>query len=203
MTEPLILEPDWAQPRPTFADVRAMTQRISLAPVTLPEKPFSDFLRYLRESHSNGGAHIAAFDVPPDATFDWFASRNRLSEEELIDTLITHPAIREALSEIRVPEIKASTGLSLADPFLLDGRLARCLYAGGAYWNAKNDGKASKSLALDVCHAMFGLRYGEVSLFESSQAWTPWFHGIAWDLTEIVFDRRLRRLWVFVVTDTD
>jgi hypothetical protein len=180
-----------------------MTQRIGLTPVTLPAKPFSDFLHRLRESHSNGGAHIAAFDVLPDSIFDWFASRNRLSDEELIDTLITHPAIRAALGEIAIPEIKPSTGLALADPFLLDGRFARCLHAGGAYWNAEGDGKTCKTLALDVCNAMFGLRYGEVALFESFQAWTPWFHNIAWDLTEVVFDRRLRRLWVFVVTDTD
>jgi len=203
MRERALLEPDWAQPRPTFVEVLAMTRRIGLDPVTLPEKPFSDFLRCLRESHSNGGAHIAAFEVLPDTIFDWFASRNRLSDDELIDTLITHPAIRAALGEVRMPETKASTGLGLADPFLLDGRFARCLHAGGAYWNAESDGKASKTLALDVCEAMFGLRYGEVALLESVQAWTPWFHNIAWDLTEVVFDRRLRRLWVFVITDTD
>ncbi len=199
----MILKPDWAQPRPTFAEVRAMTQRIDLAPVALPEKPFGDFLSCVRESHRNGGAHIAAFDVPTDTVFDWFASRNRLSDEELIDTLVTHPVIRTGLGEVRIPEIKASTGLSLADPFLLDGRFAHCLYAGGAYWTAESDGKNSKSLALDVCDAMFGMRYGEVALFESVEAWTPWFHGVAWDLTEVVFDRRLRRLWLFVVTDTD
>ena len=203
MAEPAILEPDWAQPRPTFADVLAMTQRIGLNRITLPNKPFSDFLRCLRESHRNGGAHIAAFDVLPDNIFDWFASRNRLSDEELIDTLMTHPAIRAALGELAISEIKPSTGLALADPFLLDGRFARCLHAGGAYWTAKNNGKSAKTLALDVCDAMFGLRYGEVALVESFQAWTPWFHGIAWDLTEVIFDRRLRRLWVFVITDTD
>src|SRR5512143_417276 len=85
---PVILEPDWTQPRPTFADVRAMTLRIDLNRVTLPENPFSDFLGRLRESHSNGGAYIEAFDVLPDNVFDWFASRNRLEEEELIDTLV-------------------------------------------------------------------------------------------------------------------
>jgi hypothetical protein len=203
MGEQAILEPDSAQPRPTFGDVLEMTQRVGLNRVTLPEKPFSDFLRCLRESHRNGGAHIAAFDVSPDNIFDWFASRNRLSDEELIDGLIFHPAIRAALGELAIPEIKPSTGLALGDPFQLDGTFAHLLHHGGAYWNAKNDGRSAKTLALDVCDAMFGLRYGEVSLVESSEAWTPWFHGVAWDLTEVVFDRRLRRLWVFVVTDTD
>lgn len=169
----------------------------------LPEKPFSDFLSSLRESHNNGGAYIEAFDVLPNNIFDWFASRNRLSEEELIDTLMIHPAIRAALPEIEISEIKPSTGLTLGDPFLLDGTFARRLHYGGAYWNAKNNGKPAKALALEVCDAMFGLRYGEVSLLESFKAWTPWFRCIAWDLTEVLFDRRLRRLWVFVITDTD
>jgi hypothetical protein len=66
-----------------------------------------------------------------------------------------------------------------------------------------DDGKAAKRLALDVCDAMFGLRYGEISMYESYESWTPWFRGIAWDLTEVVFDRRSRRLWVFAITDTD
>ena len=60
----------FSQPRPTFGDVRAMAQRIGLTPVTLPEKPFSHFLHRLRESRTlNGGAQIAAFDVPPDSIF--------------------------------------------------------------------------------------------------------------------------------------
>ena len=58
-------------------------------------------------------------------------------------------------------------------------------------------------MALDICDAMFGLRYGEVAVLESDEAWTPWFHGIAWDMTEVGFDRRLRRLWVFVITDAN
>jgi hypothetical protein len=203
MGETAILEPNWAQPRPTFSEVQAMTQRIGLDPVNLPEKPFNDFLLSLRESHSNGGAHIAAFDVGPGDVFDWFASRNRLSEDGLIDSLITRPSIRTTLDQIAIPEIKPSIGLSGSDPFLLDGRLAHCLHYGGAYWNSESDGKPSKTLALEVCDAMFGMRYGEVSLCESYEAWTPWFHEIAWDLTAVVFDRRLRRLWVFVITDTD
>jgi hypothetical protein len=40
---------------------------------------------------------------------------------------------------------------------------------------------------------MFGLRYGEIAVAESSEACTPWFLGVAWDLTEVVFDCRLRK----------
>src|SRR5882724_6987735 len=119
MGETTILEPNWAQPRPTFGEVQRMTQKIGLDPVKVPERPFGDFLLSLRESHSNGGAYIAAFDVRPDEVFDWFASRNRLPEDSLIDSLITHPTIRATLDQVAIPEIKPSIGLSLADPFLL------------------------------------------------------------------------------------
>jgi hypothetical protein len=33
--------------------------------------------------------------------------------------------------------------------------------------------------------------------------WTPWFKGIAWDVTATIFDRGNRKLWMFVTTDTD
>jgi len=91
----------------------------------------------------------------------------------------------------------------MGDPFLFDGRLARVLYNGGAYTTSEGDGHDAKTLAIEVADAIFGLRFGEVSLLESVQAWTPWFKGIAWDLTMVLFDRRLRRLSMFVITDTD
>jgi hypothetical protein len=144
-----------------------------------------------------------AFRIDSDPVFEWFASRNRLSDEALIDALIVHPAIRRALPDLQIPSSSADTGLETADPFLFDGRLAHALYYGGAYSRPDGDGKAAKSLALDVCNAMFGLRFGEISLLESFKAWTPWFRGVAWDMTAVLFDQRLRRLWICTVTDTD
>jgi hypothetical protein len=203
MSEGTILKPDFRQSRPTFNDVQVMSRRIGLTPVALPAEPFGEFLSRLQQSHDHGGARLAAFEVGPDHTFDWFASRNRLSDEDLIDSLIIQPAIRVALHDLAIPELKVRTGLGLGDPFQLDGTFARSLHYGGAYWTAKDDGRYAKTLAVEVCEAMFGLRYGEVALVESSEAWTPWFHGVAWDLTEVVFDRRLRKLWIFAMTDTD
>jgi hypothetical protein len=141
--------------------------------------------------------------VGPDSIFDWFASRNRLDDERLIDSLFVHPTIREALSEVQIPESKVETGLKMADPFLLGGRLAHVLYHGGAYTRAGGDGRVDNDLALQVCDAIFGLRFGELSLLESFDAWTPWFKGIAWDATVALFDRRLRRLSILAITDTD
>ena len=180
-----------------------MCRRIGLTQVSLPEEPFGEFLRQLRQSHDHGGVHLVAFEVSADITFDWFASRNRLSDDDLVDSLLIHPTIRGSLPNLAIPESKVSSGLSLANPFDLDGRFAHSLHFGGAYWTPKENGKSAKTLAVAVCEAMFGLRFGEIALAQTSEAWTPWFHGVAWDLTAVVFDRRLRRLWIFAVTDTD
>jgi len=89
------------------------------------------------------------------------------------------------------------------DQFLLDGTLAHVLYQGGAYHKPQGDGRAEKTFALEVCDAMFGLRYGEILCNPNYDAWTPWFRGIAWDLTIVVFDCRTRRIWLLAITDTD
>jgi hypothetical protein len=180
-----------------------MCNRISVSRADLAPEVLGRFLERVRKSHNNGGAHLAAFTLGPDVVFDWFASRNRLSDEHLIDSLIVHPAIREAVPEIQIPASNADTGLEMGDPFFFDGKLARILHNGGAYTTSDGDGREAKTLAIEVCDAIFGLRFAEVSLLESFQAWTPWFRGIAWDMTVVLFDRRLRRLSMLAITDTD
>ncbi len=66
----------------------------------------------------------------------------------------------------------------------------------------RGDGRKEKEFAINVCKQIFGLRYGEISLDKSGTAWTPWFYDIAWDLTIVLFDKRLRRMWLFAITDT-
>ena len=201
-----LITPDWNQPRPTAIEVQEMCKRIQLAPVSLPSEPFNKFITQLREKHDNGGAYLAAFDTMPDPIFDWFASRNRLSE--VLNHLMTHHVVRESLPELRIPTSLSTpptcnTGFRLFDQFLLHGTLANLLYTGGAYGKKDGDGRAEIQFALEVCEAMFGLRYGEILCNPNYDAWTPWFKGIAWDLTIVVFDLRTRRMWVLAVTDTD
>ena len=147
---------------------------------------------------------MVAFDVGADPVFDWYASRNRLWDERLLEFLMAHSAIREALSELAIPENpQIEKGFSMESQFILGGTLAGILYQGGAYWQATGDGRSENRLAMEVCDAMFGLRFGEVTCNFNADPWTPWFCGIAWDLTAVVFDRRERRLWILAVTDTD
>ena len=126
MSGSIILEPDWEEPRPTFNDVQVICRRISLKLVNLAEEPFGEFLRCLRESHSNGGAYLTAFKISPDPIFDWFASRNRPSDESLLDSLVLHPAIRESLRSLPYRSRESRQGF--ASPTLscstLDSRAA-------------------------------------------------------------------------------
>jgi hypothetical protein len=181
-----------------------MCQRIRLEAVRLPEQPFATFLAAMRESHNNGGAFLAEFDVGPDPVFDWYASRNRLWDERVLETLLAHPAIRTALGELSIPSNpQFESGFSMENQFAFDGTLASMLYHGGAYSRGTGDGRKEHALALEVCNAMFGLRFGEIICCSNGNAWSSWFHGVAWDLTAVLFDRRMRKLWVLTVTDTD
>jgi hypothetical protein len=90
----------------------------------------------------------------------------------------------------------------MVSSFTLDGSLASSLYH-GALITEKRDGKKEKELALALCNAMFDLRFGEVNRYTSPEMWTPWFYGIEWDSSDVILDRRLRRLWLIAITDTD
>lgn len=199
-----LLEPDWNQPKPSSEEAAAMCRRIALDRVTLPAHRFDEFVRSINLSHHNGGVQIAALDIGADSVFDWFASRNRLWEFDILDGLLVRSTIREAVPELRIPEtLPEGAGFGMETPFTLDGGLASSLYIGGAYHKAKGDGRKEKELALSVCDAMFDLRFGEVNRYTSAAMWTTWFYGIAWDSSDVIFDRRLRRLWLLVITDTD
>lgn len=199
-----LLAPDWKQPRPTATDVAEMCVRIEVVPASPQLQVFDEFIKRVRESHRNGGAYLTTFDVGADQVFDWFASRNRLADDGLLDFLLLHPSIRQALPELfrHLPQ-RVKSELAMYDQFLLDGMLARVLYSGGAHSQSRDDGRAEKAFALNVCEAMFGLRFGEVSCYLTNKRWTRWFKGEAWDITVVVFDRRTRMLWILAITDTD
>lgn len=95
------------------------------------------------------------------------------------------------------------SGFQMTSSFLFDGQLAQVLYSGGAYTKSIGDGRIEKENSLAFCDAVFGSRFSEISCFSSHSAWTPWFQGIAWDWTAVLFDRRRRELALLAVTDTD
>jgi hypothetical protein len=211
-----ILEPDWNQEKPTRQAAQEMCSLVALLPVAIESEPITRTLHRLRATHSNGGAFLKAVLVGDSNVFDWFASRNRLLEYEILPSLLRRSEIRALLPELSIPVdvafqneaeaciIGSSGGFKFDNPFLLDGQLAKILFTGGAYPPvAKIDGKTAKHLAAEFCEALFGQRYEDICFYSSYEPWTPWFGRIAWDWTAILFDRRDRTLWILAVTDED
>lgn len=210
-----LLEPDWNQPRPEVNEVLRMCGQIELEEIELRSDAVTQVLQCLRESHSNGGAMLATMALGSERVLDWFASRNRLLEWDILPRILRREQIGACLAELKIGTrkdligesencpISASDGFKMDNAFLFDGQLAARLHSGGAYSHPRGDGKVEKQLALNFCDALFQQRFSEVSLFTNYEAWTPWFHGIAWDWTAVVFDRRNRMLHILAVTDTD
>lgn len=197
-----------------------MCERVYLNPVHLASPAFDSVIERLRESHSNGGAFLKCVNIPPNPTFDWFASRNRLLEFDILSSLLRRSEMVKLLPEVIAPKssqvemaeiaskentcfLGDTDGFKFESIFLFDAHLAQSLYGGGAYWQPAGDGKAEKDLALSLCEAAFERRFADMTYFSNFNPWTSWFHGIAWDWTAVLFDRKLRNLWVLAVTDTD
>lgn len=197
-------------------DAQRASDTVPLEPFQPSSDAIEQVLNRLRATHTNGGAFLTSLHVGSDETFDWFASRNRLLEHDILPRMLVRKEVKDSLPEILIPDTFStrnptttcsfgeSGSFSFDNPFLLDGQLAQHLFAGGAYGpESKITGRAAMQLAATFSEAVFGRRYEDVTLFTSYEAWTPWFGGIAWDWTSVLFDKRERDLWILAVTDED
>ena len=216
------LKPDWNQQKPSSREAERMCETVGLAPTLIENTDINFVLERLRTTHIHGGALFGALRVGEDIGFDWFASRNRLLEYDILSRLLCRNEVRNLLPDLDIPQdfssmpndrgscvaksggTFSSGSFKFDNPFSLDGQLAQILFTGGAYTSkSEMTGFAAMELAGAFCNATFGRRYEEISIFTSYAAWTPWFCGIAWDWTSIFFDRGTRKLWLLAVTDTD
>jgi hypothetical protein len=210
-----MLSPDWSQPMPTPEEAHAMCRLVPLAQVPVSEANLVSAIQELCRSHTHGGALLAAFEVGPNSDFDWFASRNRLLEFDILPLVLARREVRDALPELMIPDfcidwsrasMESANGFEESNSFNFDGKLSQMLFNGGAYGSSTHgDGRAEKEAALRFCDTAFGMRFSEVSYFRSHSAWTHWFGNISTylDWTAVLVDRRLRRLWILAVTDSD
>ena len=97
-----LLNPDWNQERPSSAQARAMCQQVPLEIRPLIDPRLDSVLNRLRETHANGGALFASFNVRPSKAFDWFASRNRLLEFGVLRQLLERVEITSALPALQI-----------------------------------------------------------------------------------------------------
>jgi hypothetical protein len=102
---------------PTFAQAQAMCQQVSLDRRTLVDRRLDTVLNQIRETHVNGGALFASFNVGPSKAFDWFASGSRLTFFGVLRQLLYRVEVRNALPALEIEPSK------LDDPAFVVPRL--------------------------------------------------------------------------------
>jgi hypothetical protein len=79
-----------------------MCQQVSLKIRSLIDPRLNSVLDRIRETHANGGALFASFNVGPSKAFDWFASRGRLLEFGILRQLLDRVEVRSALPALGI-----------------------------------------------------------------------------------------------------
>lgn len=179
-------------------------------PPTFRQIPYSDerildLVMALRETHMNGGAKLACFEVQHDGPAPWYWRSTDGTPDVDLSAFFTSTALMLALPELRMADgFQRGPAWAWTGPFILDGQLTEVLVNGGAYNRYKGPPKDAKRLAEGFCDAIFGERYPDVNrTFYSSEAWSPWFSDVAWDSSWVILDDGEQRVWLLCVTDTD
>ena len=176
-------------------------------PVPVGGAGLDRLLAALRATHANGGVLLARFRAV-DVDGPWFATGAIVFEDRSFRELLASAALRGALPELEVPDpypVAAPPRFqqSWAGTLSLDGELARVLVQGGAYVSFPGTAAEAKALAAAAAHDLVGDRHEDFRVYGSTDAWTPWFRDVAWDLTWFLVDDRDREVTVLCVTDND
>jgi hypothetical protein len=183
---------------------------MSYEPVPVSAPGIDEFVRALRALYTFGGVEIARFRADGlGQRSDWFRTSAKVFEYESFRDLLGSPAAREAFAMIQIPEpfpISSPPEFPSAGgrwTLMLDGWLASRLMHGGAFGRFTGSPVAAKALGMAAAHDLIQDRYGDFDAYLSFEAWTPWFHDIAWDATLVLADRERLEATVIVMTDTD
>lgn len=198
------VEVDWSiRWLPTDDQREHSLQQLRFLPVPVTAGPVLEVVDIFGSLLTNGGAYVAVSDVVDgDEVAAWFLSRNR-DEYRLADRLISSAGFAAAMPAIAGPGLTNVPGFSRSQALVLDGTLARALQWGGAYSDQPAmPGSKAKALGSAFCASVFGDRYDDMDVDESSARWSNWFKGVAWDNTWVVTDKRRRRVTVLCITDT-
>ena len=83
-----------------------MCQQVPLEIRPLADSRLDVVLNRLRETHANGGALFASFNVGPSEVFDRFASKNRLLEFGTLRLLLDRVEVANALPELLIQPVR-------------------------------------------------------------------------------------------------
>lgn len=137
-------------------------------------------------------------------TLAFYLARNRFADCGFVNNLVKRLSLVAPVPEF-LQKPRRLKELNEVDPLMLDGMLAGRLVWGGAYASFREREKRAKKIGVDASRAIIGDRYSlnDFWIAETTEKWSPWFLGIAWDSTFFVFDKKRAILSILVGTDTD
>jgi hypothetical protein len=199
---------DWDMVRPSLDELIESWRHLRWESRDLESAALERYLDALAATRRNGGYLIGKWKaVEYSDVTQWFVSRNRLAEYELLRTLFVSPAFRERLPELAVPGDLARVPGGLTEQWagslMLDGAWAGILVSGGAYKRFEGSARAAKDLAGAAANALIGDRFEDFRVDVSDNASTPWFADVAWDITYVLTDMRNAEVTVLCATDSD
>ncbi|WP_165749647.1 hypothetical protein [Cellulophaga sp. Z1A5H] len=197
------LKIDYNSEVPTDKDILEMWNEITITELNDWSKSAEELKTKFSKTHCNGGIQIHKFQISDNSCFQWFASRNRLSEIYFVKRFFCKPELLNYKTNLKndnqKPKCKETNWYS--DIFDLTGHLARILGQGGAYENL-NAKDAWKS-ALDFVSEEFEERFDEINRFSYNLEGSKWFYEVAWDYSFLMFDKRKNQVLIIDITDTD
>ncbi|NUR05951.1 MAG: hypothetical protein HOQ45_02945 [Nocardioidaceae bacterium] len=180
---------------------------VGYSEVQLSGPGLRSYLDALAASRPTGRTILARFSaLNTDA--EWFGTQTNLRKFSAFRDFLGNPAVRAAL-----PQLLAEDPLPIGTPppfdevpsgvLTLDGEFAWLLIEGGAYGKFSGTHAQAKILASSAVQDLVGDRYEDYRAFWSPEPWSSFFDDVAWDVTWILVNVRLREVTIFCSMDSD
>ena len=168
------------------------------------ESPAVDnLIQAINKAFSNVGGHLVKFSFANDADLKETASKNEFYQDRFFDSLFKSAEFISVLPDLKPSAAFDDIRWNEVSAFTLAGQWAQALMYGGAVASFPGKGKEAKKLCEDVADFIFDERYEDIMAYRTDDAWSDWFHDVAWDYSWLVIDKANSLAWVLVITDTD
>lgn len=189
---------------PEFADRQEMWAKLKVERVSGESSSLQEYANAIRAVYVNGAVRCAIFRVAPHNVFDWYASRNQFHEMGFFSDFWKLAAVKSILDgRVRDLNFFDHSVFAWSSPFLLGGRLAEALAAGGAYQRHRQGCADAKRLGEAAAVELIHDDYDQTLVYESHVAWADFFCDVAWDRTWLIFNKQARLLTLIIATDSD
>lgn len=162
----------------------------------------------LRKEYSNGFVEVRSYQVAEGVVEDAvLRSKPYLQMSGHRVEILRHPKIQAdfGIAEMDAQRLSLPGSWRQYSPFLFGGVLAETLVFGGAYSPYEHNAeRISRALQLaDAVFAGHDRNYASLQFHACAVPWCRLIYDVAWDHTWLILEPHLRRLTVFLASDTD